>query len=38
MTPADIQQTLDAAEVSFAVLKREGPTLEPVAKMAFLTA
>ena len=38
MTPADIAQALDAAEASFAVLKREVPTLAPVAKMAFLTA
>jgi glutamate-1-semialdehyde 2,1-aminomutase len=38
MTVADIDQTLDAAEASFAVLKSEAPTLEPVAKMSFLLA
>lgn len=38
MNEADIDLALDAAEQSFAVLKREGPTLEPVAKMAFLVA
>jgi glutamate-1-semialdehyde 2,1-aminomutase len=38
MTEADIDLTLDAAEASFAVLKARAPTLEPVAKMAFLTA
>jgi glutamate-1-semialdehyde 2,1-aminomutase len=38
MTEADIDFTLDAAEASFAVLKARAPTLEPVAKMAFLTA
>ena len=38
MTPADIQDLLDAAEASLAVLKRDGPTLAPVAKLAFLSA
>lgn len=38
MTPADIQDLLDAAEASLAVLKRDGPTLGPVEKLAFLSA
>ena len=38
MTEADIHQALNAAEASFDVLKRDGPFLTPVAKMAFLTA
>lgn len=38
MTEADIAAFLDAAEASFAVLKRQAPGLEPVAKMAFLAA
>jgi glutamate-1-semialdehyde 2,1-aminomutase len=38
MTEADIDQTLTAAEASLAVLRRDGPGLAPVAKMAFLTA
>jgi glutamate-1-semialdehyde 2,1-aminomutase len=38
MTGADIDQALDAAEASFAVLKSKAPTLEPVAKMSFLLA
>ena len=36
MTPADIQFALDAAEASFALLKRDGPSLGPVDKMNFL--
>ncbi|WP_374576064.1 aminotransferase class III-fold pyridoxal phosphate-dependent enzyme [Phenylobacterium sp.] len=36
MTEADIDGLLDAAEASFADLKRQGPALEPVEKMAFL--
>jgi glutamate-1-semialdehyde 2,1-aminomutase len=38
MTEADIDQMLDAAEGAFETLKREGPTLAPVEKMAFLAA
>jgi glutamate-1-semialdehyde 2,1-aminomutase len=38
MNEADIGFALDAAESAFAVLKREGPSLKPAAKMAFLTA
>ena len=38
MTEADIAFALDTAESAFAALKREGPTLKPAAKMAFLTA
>ncbi len=38
MTEADIDQTLDAADAALAVVKAEGPTLTPVAKMSFLTA
>jgi glutamate-1-semialdehyde 2,1-aminomutase len=38
MTPADIEQVLDAADASFKALKVQAPTLEPVAKMSFLTA
>ncbi len=38
MSEADIGFALDAAESAFVELKREGPTLKPAAKMAFLTA
>ena len=38
MTDDDIDQALNAAESAFKVLKVKGPTLPPVAKMAFLTA
>jgi glutamate-1-semialdehyde 2,1-aminomutase len=38
MTPADIELVLDAADGAFKALKVQAPTLEPVAKMAFLTA
>ena len=38
MTESDIGFALDAAESAFAALKREGPSLKPAAKMAFLTA
>ncbi len=38
MTSADIDQVLDAAEAGFGALKRQAPTLEPLAKMSFLTA
>jgi glutamate-1-semialdehyde 2,1-aminomutase len=38
MTTADIDQTLAAAEGAFKVLKAEAPKLEPVPKLAFLTA
>jgi glutamate-1-semialdehyde 2,1-aminomutase len=38
MTAADIDQTLAAAEGAFKVLKAEAPKLEPVPKLAFLTA
>jgi hypothetical protein len=36
MTQADIAAALDAAEPSFAELKRTAGGLGPVAKMAFL--
>lgn len=36
MTEADIDGALDAAEASFAVLKRQAPGLGPVEKMGFL--
>jgi glutamate-1-semialdehyde 2,1-aminomutase len=36
MTDADIGGMLNAAEDAFAALRREGPGLEPVAKLAFL--
>ena len=36
MTQADIDAALEAAEGAFAVLKRQAPSLEPVAKMSFL--
>jgi glutamate-1-semialdehyde 2,1-aminomutase len=36
MTEADIGHALDAAEASFAALKTQAPSLEPVKKMAFL--
>ena len=36
MTEADIDGALDAAEASFAVLKRQAPSLAPVEKMSFL--
>ena len=36
MTEADIDAALDAAEGAFAVLQRQAPSLEPVAKMSFL--
>ncbi len=35
MTEADIAFALDAAEESFAALKKQVPELGPVAKMAF---
>jgi len=38
MTEADIDQTLETAEASFAALKTQAPTLAPVEKMAFLSA
>ena len=38
MDEADIGFALDAAEASFAKLKRDGPVIKPAAKMAFLTA
>ncbi len=38
MTPADIDQALDAAEDSFVALKAQAGSLEPVAKMSFLLA
>ena len=37
MTEADIDQALDAAEESFAELRKAAPGLAPVAKMAFLS-
>lgn len=37
MTEADIDQTLAAAEVAFAALKRQAPQLPPVEKLAFLS-
>ncbi|MCA3712232.1 MAG: glutamate-1-semialdehyde 2,1-aminomutase, partial [Phenylobacterium sp.] len=36
MTEEDIDQALDAAEESFAELRKAAPGLSPVAKMAFL--
>ncbi len=36
MTPADIDGALDAAEASFAALKRQAGSLAPVEKMSFL--
>jgi glutamate-1-semialdehyde 2,1-aminomutase len=38
MTPADIDQALDAAEASFAALKNQAGSLGPVEKLAFLAA
>ncbi len=38
MTPADIEQVLDAADAAFKALKVQAPTLGPVEKMAFLNA
>lgn len=38
MNEADIASFLDAADESFKLLKARGPSLEPVAKMAFLAA
>ncbi len=38
MTEADIAAFLDAAEESFKLLKERAPKLEPVEKLAFLTA
>jgi glutamate-1-semialdehyde 2,1-aminomutase len=38
MTRADIDETLDAAEGAFKVLKTSAPKLGPVEKLAFLTA
>ena len=38
MTEADIDGALDAAEGAFGVLKRHGPSLAPVEKLAFLSA
>ncbi|MCA3728405.1 MAG: glutamate-1-semialdehyde 2,1-aminomutase, partial [Phenylobacterium sp.] len=36
MTEEDIDQALDAAEESFAELRKAAPGLSPVARMAFL--
>ncbi|MDB5464205.1 MAG: hemL [Phenylobacterium sp.] len=38
MTEADIEAFLDAAEGALEALKRQSPTLQPVPKLAFLTA
>jgi glutamate-1-semialdehyde 2,1-aminomutase len=38
MTEADIDQALEAAEGAFGVLKRQGASLPPVEKLAFLSA
>ncbi|MDB5417470.1 MAG: hemL [Phenylobacterium sp.] len=38
MTEADIDGALEAAEGAFGVLKRQGPGLAPVEKLAFLSA
>jgi glutamate-1-semialdehyde 2,1-aminomutase len=38
MTDADIEAFLDAAEGALGALKRQSPTLQPVPKLAFLTA
>lgn len=38
VTEADIDGALDAAEGAFGVLKRHGPSLAPVEKLAFLSA
>jgi glutamate-1-semialdehyde 2,1-aminomutase len=38
MTEADVDGALDAAEGAFGVLKRQGPSLAPVEKLAFLSA
>ena len=38
MTETDIDQALNAAEDSFADLKRQAPNLAPIEKMAFLAA
>jgi len=38
MTEADIDQTLDAAERAFGLLRKEAATLPAVAKMQFLVA
>jgi glutamate-1-semialdehyde 2,1-aminomutase len=38
MTEADIEALLDAAEGAFGALKRDAAGLQPVQKMAFLTA
>jgi glutamate-1-semialdehyde 2,1-aminomutase len=38
MTEADIDQALGTAEGAFDALKAQAPTLQPVAKMAFLAA
>lgn len=38
MTEGDIDCALDAAEASFAVLRRDAPSLAPIEKLAFLTA
>ncbi|MBU1378258.1 MAG: aminotransferase class III-fold pyridoxal phosphate-dependent enzyme [Alphaproteobacteria bacterium] len=38
MTPADIAQTLDAAEGAFGALKSQVRDLSPVEKLAFLSA
>lgn len=38
MTEADIAAALDAAEGAFGALKRQAPSLEPVKKLAFLSA
>jgi glutamate-1-semialdehyde 2,1-aminomutase len=37
MTLEDMDQALNAADVAFKSLKKDGPGLQPVAKMAFLT-
>jgi glutamate-1-semialdehyde 2,1-aminomutase len=38
MTDADIETFLDAAEGALGALKHQSPTLQPVPKLAFLTA
>jgi glutamate-1-semialdehyde 2,1-aminomutase len=38
MTDADIEALLNAAEGAFGALKHQSPTLQPVPKLAFLTA
>jgi glutamate-1-semialdehyde 2,1-aminomutase len=38
MTPEDIADALDAADGAFKALKAHAPALQPVEKMAFLSA